>query len=191
MEPPIYTDPATGRRYYVGQDGQSHWLDGAPMPQAWGAPAPSRSARQMPAHRPVQRAGMLSGLSRRTKAELMGASAVLVLGVVIGDASNNSVQPVGASLAGLGDTPVVTTTTTAYVVHTVTTSASSKATTKPKSKPKSKPKKSTSKPKPTEQEAAYYANCSAARAAGAAPLYVGDPGYRRALDRDGDGVACE
>ncbi|WP_410637890.1 excalibur calcium-binding domain-containing protein [Amycolatopsis sp. lyj-346] len=38
---------------------------------------------------------------------------------------------------------------------------------------------------------AYYANCSAAKAAGAAPLYRGEPGYRSALDRDGDGVACE
>ncbi len=38
---------------------------------------------------------------------------------------------------------------------------------------------------------AYYANCSAARAAGAAPLYAGQPGYRAKLDRDGDGVACE
>ncbi|MCZ4651842.1 DUF1524 domain-containing protein [Gordonia amicalis] len=37
----------------------------------------------------------------------------------------------------------------------------------------------------------YYANCSAARAAGAAPLYAGQPGYRAKLDRDGDGVACE
>lgn len=37
----------------------------------------------------------------------------------------------------------------------------------------------------------YYANCSAARAAGAAPIYRGQPGYRAALDRDGDGVACE
>jgi hypothetical protein len=37
----------------------------------------------------------------------------------------------------------------------------------------------------------YYANCDAARAAGAAPLYVGEPGYRSGLDRDGDGVACE
>jgi len=37
----------------------------------------------------------------------------------------------------------------------------------------------------------YYENCDAARAAGAAPLYVGDPGYRSKLDRDGDGVACE
>jgi Excalibur calcium-binding domain len=37
----------------------------------------------------------------------------------------------------------------------------------------------------------YYANCSAARAAGAAPLYAGEPGYRAGLDRDGDGIACE
>lgn len=36
-----------------------------------------------------------------------------------------------------------------------------------------------------------YANCSEARAAGAAPLYAGQPGYSRKLDRDGDGVACE
>lgn len=37
----------------------------------------------------------------------------------------------------------------------------------------------------------YYANCTAARNAGAAPIYAGQPGYRSALDRDGDGVACE
>ncbi|MDG2528051.1 excalibur calcium-binding domain-containing protein [Caulobacter endophyticus] len=39
--------------------------------------------------------------------------------------------------------------------------------------------------------ATYYPNCAAARAAGAAPLRVGEPGYRPGLDRDGDGVACE
>lgn len=38
---------------------------------------------------------------------------------------------------------------------------------------------------------AYYPNCSAARAAGAAPLRRGDGGYSRKLDRDGDGIACE
>lgn len=37
----------------------------------------------------------------------------------------------------------------------------------------------------------YYANCTAVRAAGAAPIRAGDPGYGRHLDRDGDGVACE
>jgi hypothetical protein len=38
---------------------------------------------------------------------------------------------------------------------------------------------------------ASYANCSAARAAGAAPVRVGDPGYGRHLDRGGGGVGCE
>lgn len=37
----------------------------------------------------------------------------------------------------------------------------------------------------------YYANCAAARAAGAAPLHAGQPGYRPQMDGDGDGVACE
>jgi Excalibur calcium-binding domain len=37
----------------------------------------------------------------------------------------------------------------------------------------------------------YYANCDAARAAGDTPLFEADPGYRSALDRDSDGVACE
>lgn len=36
-----------------------------------------------------------------------------------------------------------------------------------------------------------YASCRAARAAGAAPLRRGDPGYSPKLDRDGDGIACE
>ncbi|MFH8620963.1 excalibur calcium-binding domain-containing protein [Streptomyces vietnamensis] len=39
--------------------------------------------------------------------------------------------------------------------------------------------------------AAYYKNCDAVRAAGKAPIYAGQPGYRSALDRDGDGKACD
>lgn len=42
-----------------------------------------------------------------------------------------------------------------------------------------------------QQTSVYYKNCTAARAAGAAPIYKGEPGYRPALDRDRDGVACE
>ena len=44
---------------------------------------------------------------------------------------------------------------------------------------------------PSGEGLAYYANCSAVRAASAAPLYQGQSGYRPELDRDGDGVACE
>jgi hypothetical protein len=44
---------------------------------------------------------------------------------------------------------------------------------------------------PAPAPVAYYANCDAVRAAGAAPLYASQPGYRAALDRDRDGIACE
>lgn len=49
----------------------------------------------------------------------------------------------------------------------------------------------TETPAVDEGTSAYYANCSEAKEAGAAPLHVGEPGYRKKLDRDGDGVACE
>lgn len=43
----------------------------------------------------------------------------------------------------------------------------------------------------SQNDSVYYKNCTAARAAGAAPVYEGSPGYGRHLDRDGDGVGCE
>lgn len=36
-----------------------------------------------------------------------------------------------------------------------------------------------------------FANCAQARAAGAAPVRRGEPGYGPHLDRDGDGIGCE
>lgn len=42
-----------------------------------------------------------------------------------------------------------------------------------------------------EPVATSYGSCADVRAAGAAPIYAGDPGYSSKLDRDGDGVACE
>jgi endonuclease YncB( thermonuclease family) len=61
-----------------------------------------------------------------------------------------------------------------------------------KAAPKPAPVQTTEEaPAPEQDSAAYYKNCTAAKAAGAAPLYRGEPGYRAALDRDGDGVACE
>ncbi|MGV0643519.1 thermonuclease family protein [Mycolicibacterium sp. XJ2546] len=46
-------------------------------------------------------------------------------------------------------------------------------------------------PPPPSSASAYYPNCAAARAAGAAPILAGQPGYRSGLDGDNDGVACE
>lgn len=78
-----------------------------------------------------------------------------------------------------------TTTTTAAPTTTVapTTTAPPTTTTAPPPPP-------TTTTAPPSSDV-YYANCDAARAAGAAPLYRGDPGYRAGLDRDDDGVACE
>ncbi|WP_460989387.1 excalibur calcium-binding domain-containing protein [Sphingobium sp. TomTYG45] len=36
-----------------------------------------------------------------------------------------------------------------------------------------------------------FPSCTAARSAGAAPVRIGDRGYGRHLDRDGDGIGCE
>ena len=37
----------------------------------------------------------------------------------------------------------------------------------------------------------FYQNCDAVRAAGAAPIHPGDPGWQDKFDRDNDGVGCE
>lgn len=44
---------------------------------------------------------------------------------------------------------------------------------------------------PADGPSAYFPNCAAARAVGAAPILAGQPGYRSGLDGDGDGIACE
>lgn len=44
---------------------------------------------------------------------------------------------------------------------------------------------------PATSSGVHFASCADARAAGAAPLRRGETGYREALDRDRDGVACE
>ncbi|MEV0214392.1 excalibur calcium-binding domain-containing protein [Micromonospora sp. NPDC050695] len=66
------------------------------------------------------------------------------------------------------------------------TEAAAKPTTTAPRKPAPKPTRTSSQPK-----APYYKNCDAVRAAGADPLYPGEPGFRAELDRDGDGEACE
>lgn len=45
--------------------------------------------------------------------------------------------------------------------------------------------------RPAAFAGAMFRNCNEARAAGAAPLYRGRPGYGAHMDGDGDGIACE
>jgi micrococcal nuclease len=60
----------------------------------------------------------------------------------------------------------------------------------PKSAPRPAPKPTTA-PKSKASSGSGFSNCAAARAAGAAPVHRGEPGYASRLDRDGDGVGCE
>jgi hypothetical protein len=49
------------------------------------------------------------------------------------------------------------------------------------------PKRQTAQPAASSS----YRNCREARAAGAAPIYRGQPGYGAHMDGDNDGIACE
>lgn len=44
---------------------------------------------------------------------------------------------------------------------------------------------------PAATAGGVFRNCTEARAAGAAPVRRGDPGYGPHLDRDSDGIGCE
>ena len=138
----------------------------------------------------------------RKRTKWIGGS-LLALGVIGAFGSNDP------ATAPVSDTVPTTTMTTTTATPTTTTSptttitpSATPTTTKavvvapmpvvkvPAPAPKYTPKPTYKAPAPTPKSV-YYANCSEARAAGAAPLYVGDPGYRSGLDRDKDGVACE
>lgn len=89
--------------------------------------------------------------------------------------------------------PTPTTTVTATVTQTPTVTATPEPETKP---PAPAPAPVDEQPKQQPEEAQNsqertFRNCKEAKAAGAAPLYRGQPGYSPKLDRDGDGVACE
>ena len=60
-----------------------------------------------------------------------------------------------------------------------------------KAAPKPPPVTTAEPPADPPAQSVYYKNCDEARAAHAAPIHIGEPGYRKGLDRDGDGVACD
>ncbi|MET9853358.1 excalibur calcium-binding domain-containing protein [Streptomyces sp. NPDC006450] len=55
---------------------------------------------------------------------------------------------------------------------------------------KPKPPASSPTPAPAPDDVSYK-NCTEAKAAGAAPIRRGQPGYGKHLDRDDDGIACD
>ena len=94
-----------------------------------------------------------------------------------------------ANTEELTPTPTPTAAPTTTPTPTATPEATPEPT--PKATPQATPKptpKATPKPQPA---VVSYANCTAVKAAGKAPIRRGQPGYSTNLDRDGDGIACE
>jgi hypothetical protein len=141
-----------------------------------------------------------------------GLVVLILAGACAAPETTPAAAPVTVTVTTAAPSPTSTPTATPTPVMTQRPSAKPTApvgllskppTTKPKLPPVTK--KPTQKPtvkKPTTQPTtrrttkppvtdAYYANCDAVRAAGAAPIHAGDPGYSRKLDRDGDGIGCE
>lgn len=126
-----------------------------------------------------------------------GAAVVVVLIATVASSGEDGDQPI--NVVGQVETtiplPATTMTPTTQLVTTIpvtqaTTTVTTPATTSaPATTPVTAPATTAATPPPTT--AVYYANCTAVRAAGKAPIYRGQPGYRAALDADSDGIACE
>lgn len=108
------------------------------------------------------------------------------------------VTTVPAAATPASSTPTAPSATTAVTTTTADIPFQSPASPPPPSTvptpapaPASVPAPAAAEPPAAPPSEAYYPNCAAARAAGAAPILRGQPGYRPGLDRDNDGIACE
>lgn len=160
-----------------------------------------------------------AGLSTRKKAGLGCLSTLVALGLFgsclgAAGAGNDTSKPaptvtVTSTITATptaAPTVTATVTTTATVTATITAAPSevtqdSAATSEPTQDPVPASDPTSAQPRPLVQQPTEeapapdtvqsFASCAEARAAGAAPVHSGDPGYSRRIDRDGDGVACE
>lgn len=186
-----YQRPPYGRAPQFGPDAVR------PLPpQAYAAPRPKRVAL-------------------RNLVIILGFPLVFFMGVVLGvggDGATQAAAPASTATTTMTTTvtapastvtappttvtasPETTPTVTETVEVTVTAQAPAPA---PEVAPAPAPQPEAPIPAPAPQPApnyvapVYYQNCAAARAAGAAPVYAGEPGYGPHLDRDGDGKGCE
>ncbi len=148
---------------------------------------PSWEARRlvgerMGPRRPVRSAWRDFGIWPRSARRTVGVLLVLI-GVFLPAAC--------ADTTPTEDEDVDTTSTT--VAETTTTEAAPTTTSPPTTSeppPTTAPSRAPTTAAPSAS-ARSFANCSEARAAGAAPLSRGEPGYSSNLDRDNDGIACE
>ncbi|MEV7681697.1 excalibur calcium-binding domain-containing protein [Streptomyces sp. NPDC088341] len=161
-----------------------------PQQPPWGPPP------YMPPIPPPSRPGWT-----RKRVLLPCAALLLFVGIVIGGAGDGtksgqtvsekprpSVTVTTTATTTAEPLPATTVTASAKPAPTVTKTKTVRVTVAPAAAPADDEVTDTSD---GSDGSTYYANCTAARAAGAAPIHTGDPGYGRHLDRDGDGVGCE
>ena len=107
-------------------------------------------------------------------------------------AAEQRAQAARLGLWGACPAPAATTPSTAATPRSAATSRPRATTRTPAptldDPPAPAPPRATGSPR---APSAGFPNCAAARAAGAAPLHRGDPGWSSRLDGDGDGTACE
>lgn len=138
----------------------------------------------------------------RKRVVLPAAGALFLLGIGIG-ATGEEPETVRTAAVKAEPGPTVTVTVTETAKVTVTASPEPAPTVTKIKKVRvtvtaPPPEPAAEAPDPVYDEdddsaggSTYYKNCTAVRAAGAAPIRQGDPGYASHLDRDGDGVGCE
>lgn len=165
----------------------------SPQPPPWGQPP------QPTGNNPYVAPAPSGGRPKWTRKRILlpAAGLLFFIGVGIGGADDSTTKAVASAKPAPAATVTATTTTSPEPAVTETVTAS------PEPVPtvtKTKTVKVTVAPESGTSggsgsgggsSSTYYANCTAVRAAGAAPIRTGDPGYGRHLDRDGDGVACE
>ncbi|MGW1782956.1 excalibur calcium-binding domain-containing protein [Streptomyces sp. NPDC002143] len=133
----------------------------------------------------------------RKRYVLPALALALFLGMAIGGTDDGTKTDAKPTSAAPRPTVTVTTTATETAVPepagTTTATATVTATKTVKVTEKAAANENTTEDDDAAADSGsvYYDNCTAARAAGAAPVHAGDPGYGRHLDRDGDGTGCE
>ncbi|MET9325757.1 excalibur calcium-binding domain-containing protein [Tsukamurella sp. NPDC003166] len=121
-----------------------------------------------------------SGLVGPTSAAAVTSSATATVTVTATTTTTSSSPAPSTTTAA----PTTTTTTTAALPNPGVTETDTRT-------PVPAPPRTVTTEPTNDSPSAYYKNCDAAKAAGAAPMRRGEPGYRPGLDRDGDGIACD
>ena len=109
---------------------------------------------------------------------------------VVGDIATTLTSAVTTTQAPATSAPATTVPLTTVTEPPATTRATTALTSPPVTRAPTATTEATA-PTATRPSSVSYANCTAVRAAGAAPIYRGEPGYGAHLDRDNDGIACE